>query len=527
MNAAVPVRSMPEDLRRRYLAMGWWTDESLGTLVGRGLHDHAALGFQVHSKVRPYAGTLADVEIVARRLAAGLHSRGVRPGDVIAFQLPNWMEAAATFWASSILGTVVVPIVHFYGPKEVAFILGNARPSVFITAEQFGRVTYDRAVSADVPIVGVVGSTFDDLLDDEPLWGALEVDPGRAALIAYTSGTTSDPKGVVHTHHTLGFETRQQIANYQSDRGRQLNALPVGHFMGMLTAFLVPILEGTPLDLCDGWDPKLVLGLMDSDGLGFGGGPTYFVTSLLDHPDFRTDHLRYLKHIGLGGSTIPAAITRRLADLGITVTRAYGSTEHPSATGTSISAPEDKRLRTDGTPRLGVEIRLDDDGEVMSRGPDLCLGYTDETLTAEVFDDDGWYRTGDLGVIDDDGYLSIVDRKSDMIIRGGENVSAAAVEEVLLTLPAVADAVVVSVPDVRFGERVAAVVRVRSGHLMPTMEEVRRHFDAAGVARQKWPEQLHEVEDFPRTPSGKVRKDQVRELVARAGRAAVAGERTS
>ncbi|MGC5255511.1 AMP-binding protein [Gordonia sp. DT218] len=512
------MRSMSDDLRSHYLTMGWWSDESLGTMLGRGLHEHADLGFHVHSKVRPYTGTLADVELVARRLAAGLRARGVGPDDVIAFQLPNWMEAAATFWASSILGAVVVPIVHFYGPKEVAFILSDARPKVFVTAEQHGRMTYDPAVSADVPIVGVVGSSFEGLLEDEPLGGVLDVDPGHAALIAYTSGTTSDPKGVVHTHQTLGFETRQQIANYQPDRGRQLNALPVGHFMGMLTAFLIPILEGTPVDLCDEWDPKLVLGLMDSDGIGFGGGPTYFVTSLLDHPDFRSDHLRYVSHIGLGGSTIPAAVTRRLTDLGITVTRAYGSTEHPSVTGTSGSAPQDKRLCTDGTPRIGVEIRLGDDGEVLSRGPDLCLGYTDETLTTGAFDDDGWYHTGDIGAIDADGYLTIVDRKSDMIIRGGENVSAAAVEEVLLTLPAVADAVAVSAPDARLGERVAAVVRLRSGHPMLTMEELRAHFEESGVARQKWPEEIHEVEDFPRTPSGKVQKHRVRELVARAGR---------
>ncbi|MFW0793886.1 AMP-binding protein [Gordonia sp. CPCC 205515] len=496
--------------------MGWWTDESLGVVLGRGLQENSSLGFHVHSTVRPFHGTIADVELVARRLAAGLQSRGVKQGDVIAFQLPNWVEAAATFWAATILGAVVVPVVHFYGPTELSFILANARPRVFITAERFGRMTYDPAMSVDVPIVGVVGSTFDDLLADEPLKGVLDADPAGAALIAYTSGTTSDPKGVVHTHQTLAFETRQQIANGRPDHGRQLNALPVGHFMGMLTAFLVPILDGIPIDLCDEWDPKSVIGLMDSDGVGFGGGPTYFVTSLLDHPDFTTDHLRFLKYIGLGGSTIPSAVTRRLTDLGMIVTRAYGSTEHPSVTGANVSAPQDKRLYTDGTPRLGVEIRLGDDGEILSRGPDLCLGYTDETLTARVFDADGWYHTGDIGVIDADGYLSITDRKSDMIIRGGENVSAAAVEGVLLALPAVADAVVVSAPDERLGERVAAVVRLRSGHSMPTLAEVRDHFDCAGVARQKWPEELHQVEDFPRTPSGKVQKHRVRELVAQA-----------
>src|SRR6185312_3594478 len=149
------------------------------------------------------------------------------------------------------------------------------------------------------------------------------------------------------------------------------------------------------------------------------------------------------------------------------------------------------------------------DGEIYSRGPDLCLGYTDETLTAGAFDDDGWYRTGDVGVLDDDGYLTITDRKADIIIRGGENISALEVEEVLLAMPAVAEAAVVSAPDERLGEHAAAVLRVRSGHSMPTLDEVREHFEARGVARQKWPEELHEVpehEDYPRTASGKIQK---------------------
>ena len=143
------------------------------------------------------------------------------------------------------------------------------------------------------------------------------------------------------------------------------------------------------------------------------------------------------------------------------VFRSYGSTEHPSITGSAPTAPEDKRLYTDGNPRPGVEIRLGPDGEIFSRGPDLCLGYTDPELTAKAFDDDGWYRTGDVGVLDDDGYLTITDRKADVIIRGGENISALEVEEVLLAMPAVAEAVVVSAPDARLGERAAAVLRAQ------------------------------------------------------------------
>lgn len=508
------MRRISDDLAKRYRAEGWWTQDTLGDLLARGLAAHPGTTFCVHSTVRQWSGTYRDVELVARRLAAGLRARGVGPGDVVAFQLPNWMEAAATFWASALLGAVTVPIVHFYGRKEVGHIMTAAQPRVFITTERFGRMEHQPDLCADVPIVGLVGRDFDHLLADEPMSGTLATDPGNPALIAFTSGTTSDPKGVVHSHQTIGCETRQLHGNYPPNRGRQLTAAPVGHFVGMLGAFLIPVMDGASIDLVDEWDPAQVLMLMKKEGVAVGGGPTYFFTSLLDHPDFTDEHLRHMKSAGLGGSTVPAAVTRRLTDLGIHVFRSYGSTEHPSITGTPHDGPEEKRLLTDGCPRPGVEIRLADDGEIFSRGPDLCLGYTDEALTASAFDDDGWYRTGDVGVLDADGYLTITDRKADLIIRGGENISALEVEEVLLTMPAVAEAVVVSAPDVRLGERVAAVLRVRSGHTMPTPDEVREHFESTGVARQKWPEELHEVDDFPRTASGKVQKHAVRQDIA-------------
>lgn len=505
------MRKIPEYLTKRYVAEGWWTQETLGDLVAGGLAANPATAFNVHSAVRPYSGTFDDVETEARRLAAGLRSRGVGAGDVVAIQLPNWMEAAAAFWAATFLGAVVVPIVHFYGRKELGHIMTTARPKVFITTAEFGRMTFQADLCADVPIVGLVGDTFDDLLADDPMPGTIAADPASPALIAFTSGTTSNPKGVIHSHQTLGFETRQLLENYPPDRGRQLTATPVGHFIGMLGAFLIPVLEGAPIDLCDVWDPGRVLELIERDGLSIGGGPPYFVTSVLDHPDCTPDHVRHFTTVGLGGSTVPAAVTRRLADLGMFVFRSYGSTEHPSITGSRRSAPEDKRLFTDGDVRPGVEIRLGPDGEIFSRGPDLCLGYTDEALTASAFDADGWYRTGDVGVLDDDGYLTITDRKADVIIRGGENISALEVEEVLLGMPAVAEAVVVAVPDDRLGERAAAVLRVRDGSEMPTLDEVREHFKAQGVAVQKWPEELHRVDDYPRTASGKVQKFRVRQ----------------
>jgi acyl-CoA synthetase (AMP-forming)/AMP-acid ligase II len=510
------MRKIPAELAEHYEAEGWWTRDTIGDMLARGIREAPDAVFQVHSAVQPWSGTFRDVERIARRLAGGLRARGVGPGDVIAFQLPNWVEAAAVFWASELLGAVVVPIVHFYGRKELEYILGVTKPRVFVTAERFGRLEFQPDLCVGVAVVGVVGRDFDDLLADEEMPGVLAADPASPAVIAFTSGTTRDPKGVIHSHQTLGFEVRQLLSRYPADRGRQLTSAPVGHFIGMLNAFLIPVLDGKPIHLADVWDPARVLALIATDGLSVGGGVPYYLTSLLDHPDFTPEHLVGMRYAGLGGSAVPSAVTTRLDGLGITVFRSYGSTEHPSITASLCTAPTEKRLYTDGNPCPGVEIRLADDGEILSRGPDLCLGYTDGELTARAFDDDGWYHTGDVGVLDGDGYLAITDRKADFIIRGGENVSALEVEEVLLGLPAVAEVAVVAAPDARLGEHAAAVIRLRPGHRLPTLDEMCDHLDRAGLAKQKWPEELHEVEDFPRTASGKVQKYRLRETLRHA-----------
>ncbi|MEU6261333.1 AMP-binding protein [Streptomyces sp. NPDC047043] len=517
------MRKIPAELTERYEAEGWWTRDTIGDLLTRGLAAAPDTEFRVHSAVRPWSGTFRDVEQVARRLAGGLRERGVGPGDAVAFQLPNWMEAAAVFWASALLGAAAVPIVHFYGRKEVGYILDAVRPSVFVSAGRFGRLEFQPDLCAEVPVVGVVGSTtghdsqvenFEDLLSDQPLTGTLPTEPTSATLIAFTSGTTRDPKGVVHSHQSLGHETRQLAASYPPDRGKQLTAAPVGHFIGMVNAFLIPVLDGTPVNLTDVWDPGQALELMTRHELNIGGGAPYYVTSLLDHPDFTVDHLRHMRHAGLGGSSVPVAVTTRLAALGIHVFRAYGSTEHPSITSSRHTAPEPKRLFTDGDALPGVEIRLAEDGEILSRGPDLCLGYTDAALTERAFDEEGWYHTGDIGELDEDGYLTITDRKADIIIRGGENISAVEVEEVLLSLPGVAEAAVVAAPDARLGEHAAGFLRMLPGHSLPILADMRAHFERAGLARQKWPEELHGVEDFPRTASGKVQKFRLRQDIA-------------
>ncbi len=522
-----PRRSVPEDLAQRYRDAGWWNDATLGDMVAHGLGGMATAGFRVRSKVHPWQGTFAEVDRSARALAGALAANGVGPGDVVVFQLPNWVEAGVTFWAAAYLGAVVVPIVHSYGAKEVDHILRTVAPSVVVTADRFGHndflETYESLLSS-VPdarwlvarstSVGALpgrASDFASWIGDDPIAGPLAVDPDMPAIVGFTSGTTRDPKGVVHSHRTIGCETRQLDYMFPKGGPPQITGAPVGHFIGMLNAFLVPLLRERPVNLIDVWDPADVLAMMVEEGLGVSGGATYFLTSLLDHPDFTDEHLALMPFAGLGGSAVPVAVTQRATDLGMKAFRSYGSTEHPSITGCLIDDPEVKRLTTDGHALPGVELRIDADGQILSRGPDCFVGYIDPVLTAAAFDDDGWYRTGDVGVLDDEGYLTITDRISDVIIRGGENISAVEVEDLMLGLAEVAEACVVAEPDARLGEHAAAILRVRDGMAAPTIDEVRGHLAAAGLARQKWPEAIYQVDELPRTPSGKVQKYRLRQ----------------
>ena len=526
------LRTVPEELAAAYRAAGHWQGRSLGQVVADGLGEGGSAAFHVHSRLRPWSGTFAQIDRAARAFATSLQARGVGPGDVVVVQLPNWSEAGVAFWGAIYLGAVVVPVVHFYCPREVDHIVRVTRPSAVVTPRSFGHVdhlaTY-REVLADTPVPNwvVVGDEpssalpsgavpFTDLLDADPLSEPVSVDPSAPALIGFTSGTTQHPKGVVHSHDTLGFEARQLDWMFPVGGPDTITGAPVGHFIGMLNALIIPVLRRSPVNLLDVWDPAHVLSLMSERGLGMAGGSTYFLTSLLDHPDFTEEHLRLMPFAGLGGSPVPEAVTERARDLGIAAFRSYGSTEHPSVTGCRVDEDEDKRLRTDGHALPGVEVRLDADGQVLSRGPDLFIGYTDPELTARAVDADGWYHSGDIGVMDEDGFLSITDRVSDVIIRGGENISAREVEELVATLDGVSEVSVVAAPDDRMGERAAAILLLRPGHEAPSLEELRRHLDTAGLARQKWPESIHVVDELPRTPSGKVQKFVLRDRL-RAG----------
>jgi acyl-CoA synthetase len=531
-----PLRPVPVDLQLRYRGDGSWGDETLGTVLHRLVGAQPTLAFRIWSRTRPFSADFGGVYRQALGLAAGLRRVGIGPGDVVAFQLPNWAEAAETFYGVAALGATLVPIVHFYGPKELRYILAESGARVLVTADRFGRQDYLAGLETlrpELPALEHVvvvraerGAAlpagvrpYESLVEAEPLLEPAAVDPDWPAVVGYTSGTTAAPKGVIHTHRSLVFEMRQLGGNMPPGDRPSLVGAPVAHAIGMLAGLLLPPHRGRAIHLLDVWEPALVLDAMLKADLTSGNGSTYFLTSLLDAPEFGPEHAERIPWAGLGGSPVPVAVSERAAALGIAVTRNYGSTEHPSTTGSKVEESRDKRHRTDGRALPGVELRLVDSegaevgvgepGEIWSRGPDLCAGYTEPSLN-ETFTEDGWYRTGDVGVLDTDGFLTITDRLKDIIIRGGENVSAAEVEQVLQRLPGVAEVAVVAAPDPRLGEHGCAFVRLRPAAAAPDLDALRGHMEAAGLARQKWPEELRVLAEFPRTPSGKIVKADLR-----------------
>jgi len=515
------LRPMPAELAERYLAEGAWDDRTLGEFLRDCLLQDPTRRFRIWSPTHPYLGTVGEVYEESLRVAGGLRALGLGPGDVVAFQLPNWVEAAITFYACSMVGVTLVPIVHFYGPKEVGFILRQSGARALIIVSRIGQRDYlaELATVRDglpsleqVVVVGDIEGDasgyvrFDELRGAEPISGPAHVDPDTAAVIGYTSGTTADPKGVVHTHRTLGCEVRQ-LSNHQSMRDKpNLVGAPVGHAIGMLGGLLCPLFSGRPVYMIDGWDPPTVLDAMVEEQIAAGSGSTYFFTSLLDCPGFGPEQVELMRYVGLGGSPIPNAVAERADELGISLVRSYGSTEHPSVTGSQHDAPKEKRIHTDGRPMEWVEIRtVDEDGrdvepgepgEILSRGPDRFAGYT---------------------VIDADGYLTITDRVKDIIIRGGENVSAAEVEQLLAHMKGVAEVAVVAAPDERLGEHGCAFFRMQPGAEAPDLEALRAHLAEAGLTRQKWPEEVRIVDELPRTPSGKVQKFLLRQRLRDGG----------
>jgi cyclohexanecarboxylate-CoA ligase len=482
-----------------------------------------------------------ELKRMSDRCALGLLELGVQPGDVVSFQLPNWIEWLVVHLAASRIGAISNPLIPIYRDREVGFMVEAARSKVLVIPQQFRGFDYPAMVERLRPRwpaldhVLVVGSSWDEFVSTP--WeerrspadlAALRPDPNEVTLLIFTSGTTGEPKGVMHTHNTVIAANNPLPARLgiMSDTVFHM-ASTLGHLTGFLYGARLPIQSGASCVLQDTWNAQRFVELVAEHGITYTSAATPFLHDVINAPNLGEHEMSSLSRFCCMGAPIPRTIVRQAQQKlpATVVLGGWGQTENGLVTLGIPSDPDDKRIDTDGCPWPGMSIRVvnadgiplpaGSEGRLQVRGPSVFVGYAGRLDAARECFDGVWFDTGDLAVIDDDGYVRISGRTKDVIIRGGENIPVAYVESVLYEHADIADVAVVGVPDPRLQERACACVVPRAGAEPLAFEKMQAFLAEKGVARQYWPEQLRLLSELPRTASGKVQKFALREQLTR------------
>lgn len=527
----------------RYTAEGTWTGETLRDCAWRCVQTWPDKTAVVDGDLQL---SFAVIFEQALRLASALRRRGLKAGDTVSFQLPNWHESLVINLAAAIGGWVCNPIVPIYRDTEVGFILKNARAKALFIPATFRSIDYAamverlrpglsdlchvvvlRSGAADPQSWGVWLSEEADALETFP-----PVDPNAVKLLLYTSGTTGEPKGVLHSHNTLRADIDASI-RFRSLTPTDVSLMPspVTHITGYLYALELPFAVGHTVVLMERWNASAAVKLIDQHLVTFSSGATPFLIELVAEAEQQGLALPSLRLYSSGGASVPPEIVKRARKAlpNCLTFRAYGCSEAPSISLGLVSGdPVALAETTDGhienhevrivDAETGAFVPLGHEGEILTRGPEVMLGYTNPAHMAEAFDAEGFFRTGDIGFVDSRGYITISGRKKDLIIRGGENLSPKEIEDALHQHPAVHEAAVVAMPHPRMGETPCAYVALRPGAVLD-FETMKTFLDQAKLARQKIPERLVIVDRLPRNAAGKVLKQDLRTHAAKAAEA--------
>ncbi|MFC4950734.1 long-chain-fatty-acid--CoA ligase [Pseudonocardia sp. GCM10023141] len=469
----------------------------------------------------------AQLDLASDRFAAGLRARGFQPGDTVGLQLPNVPQFLIAYFGMLKAGCVVVPMNVLYKAGEVAHVLRDSGARMLVTwagfAEQAAKGAADAGVTELVVLTtpGIaqpsVGRPFEELLQGSGPAPMYQTDPGDVAVLVYTAGTTGVPKGAELTHFQLymNADTPGRLFGIRDD-DVVLVALPLFHIFALSSIMNLCVRFGATMTLVARFDPTVVLETMQRDRVTvFEGVPTMYI-ALLNHPDLATYDLSAMR-VGIsGGAPIPAEVIDEFERTFDTVIlEGYGLSE-TAATTTFNFSEADRRVYSIGKPIWGVDVQIWDEqgqqlqpgrehiGEIVVRGVNVMRGYHgNPEATAEAMTD-GWFHTGDLGYVDEDGYFFVVDRKKELIIRGGYNVYPREVEDVLYSHPAIAEAAVVGVPDAHFGQEVKAFVALRPGK-EATEAELIAHVKER-MASYKYPRSVEFRDTLPKNAANKILK---------------------
>jgi len=466
--------------------------------------------------------TYAQLDEASARVAALLAAKGAKPGDRVGIMLPNVPYFAVAYYGVLRAGMTVVPMNVLLKGREVSFYLEDPEAKIVFAWHDFAEAAHEGADKADVDteVISVAPGEFEKLLGEhDPAADVVDTADDDTAVILYTSGTTGKPKGAELTHSNLrrNVEIAAATLAEMTTGDTLLGALPLFHSFGQTCSLNCSVYTGATLSMIPRFEPGKALEILQRDKVTiFQGVPTMY-GALLDHPQKGDYDLSSLRLCMSGGAAMPGEVMRAFEEaFGCKVLEGYGLSETSPVA--SFNHPDkERKVGSIGTPIEGVEMKVVDDdandlpqgevGEIAIKGHNIMKGYwRRDDATAEVMRE-GWFLTGDMGRIDEDGYFFIVDRKKEMIIRGGYNVYPREIEEVLYEHPAVRECAVVSVPDEKMGEEVGAAVAVREGE--DVSEDDLRAYVKEQVAGYKYPRRIWFVDELPKGPTGKILKKEI------------------
>ena len=537
------IQTPPEQVEA-FIQSGLWPNRLLTGYLDEAVAAYpdrdAVVGYDTKTGART-VHTYQEFSRYVDRIALGLVSYGIEPGDVVSMQLPNYWQFNALYLACVRIGAVANPLMPIFRHRELGFMLSFAQSKAIFVSHDYRGFDYPGMIAelrAELPalehlfVVNGEGSdSFDTCfidraweteLDRDAVFAERKPSPNTLSLLMYTSGTTGQPKGVMHTQNTL-------IGNIVKFADRvELNAddvflmaSPLAHLTGFLYGLMMPVILGSPSVLMDIWDPAEAARIIEAERVTFTMASTPFLSDLANTPAVDNHNLNSLHTFLTAGAPIPRVLARHAAErLGVMVIAAWGMTENGGVTMTQRDDPEEKVFGSDGGPIEGMEVRVVDDGgkplppeiegQLQVRGMANFVGYLKKP---ELFatDPDGWFDTGDLARMRDDGYIRISGRSKDVIIRGGENIPIVEVEELLYRHLLIEDVAIVAMPDARLGERACAFVTLKPGKSL-SFEGIIGYLTEHKMAIQYFPEKLEILDEMPRTPSGKIQKFRLREI---------------
>lgn len=522
-----------EDQKKKYYDEGYWTNDSIREVWHRHVAEHPDREYVADDQGSRY--TYAEVDDKAGRLAAWLVDNGIEPGDVVTLQFPTWAEFAIAYVAVLKVGGVVHPVPRNYNEVDLEYGMNLVQSRAFLSPTFSHNADYEQQilmVRDKIPSLGPIAMltkqapshsdlpTFEDIYEQyEPLTEFPPVSADSVACILPTSGTTGKPKQAMLTHNNILFSERVFTEGMERDENDVMfMPSPLNHATGFFHGLISPMLLGGRTVLEQDFRPREAIELMNREGVTWSMSATPFIFDMLNILEADPSmSFETLEVFGCGGAPLPPSLIELAYKHGILLCEIYGSTESCPHVFVPLEKCTEWNGAWSGVPFRGIEIRILDDfgnevpagtqGEEVSRGPHQFVGYLNEPdRTAESLDDDGWFFSGDLGYMDEEGRLRINGRKKEVIIRGGENISARQVDDDLIGCPDVKESATIGMPDKRLGERICTFIVPADPENPPTLDKIIEYLKSIHIAKRLWPERIEIIDEIPATATGKVKR---------------------